>query len=66
MEINFICRKGTEHFATPILDCLDQSNKSLLKIKRSLLNSKTKALISAFFSKNRRNQRKIILNRNFG
>ena len=52
MEINFICRKGTEHFATPILDSLDQSNKSLLKIKRSLLNSKTKALIAAFFSKN--------------
>ena len=52
MEINFICRKGTEHFATPILDCSDQSNKSILKIKRSILNSKTKALISAFFSKN--------------
>ena len=36
MEINFICRQGTEHFATPILDYLDSLEVKFITVEMIL------------------------------
>ena len=51
MKVNFISRKGTEHFATPILNYINNNSASELVIERTINKNKLLAAFKSLFYK---------------
>ena len=51
MKVNFISRKGTEHFAVPILNYINNNSASELVIEKTINKNKLLAAFKSLFYK---------------